>query len=218
MKMSKSFQHYIVKLGSLVLLSESQIREVENLKSMHKLKRDQSWLYNPTTPTHPQTTFQTNCIVSMSQNSDCYDTPICQDTPISQDTTIFQDTPICQDTPVSQDTTIFQDTPVCEDTPVHQDTTVFQETPDWQETPVCQESLICQDTLSRNSTLSKKQNRHFGLSNYQLSFFHCLLPITNCLLPITNCRLPMTKWPNNISISSQFSYELDSIELHSCNF
>ena len=35
-------------------------------------------------------------------------------------------------------------------------------------------------------------------------------------MPITNCKLPQTKWPNNISISSQFSYELDSIELHSC--
>ena len=43
----------------------------------------------------PQTTFQTNCIVSMSQNSDCYDTPICQDTPVFQDTTIFQNTPVC---------------------------------------------------------------------------------------------------------------------------
>ena len=45
-----------------------------------------------------------------------------------------------------------------------------------------------------------------------------LLPMTiaNSLLPITNCKLPMTKWPKNISISSQFSYELDSIELHSC--
>ena len=56
---------------------------------------------------HPPTTtitFQTNCVVSMSQNSDCYDTPICQDTSI------------CQDTPVCQDTTIFQDTAICEDT------------------------------------------------------------------------------------------------------
>ena len=28
--------------------------------------------------------------------------------------------------------------------------------------------------------------------------------------------MPITKWPKNISISSQFSYEFDSIELHSC--
>ena len=74
--------------------------------------------------------------------------------------------------------------------------------------------------LSRHSNLSR-YSIHFGMSNYKLSFF--LLPsannqlfIANCILPITNCRLPMTKWPNNISISSQFSYELDSIELHSC--
>ena len=63
---------------------------------------------------HPPTTtitFQTNCIVSMSQNSDCYDTPICQDTPVCQDTTIFQDTPVCEDTPVHQDTTVCQETP-----------------------------------------------------------------------------------------------------------
>ena len=73
---------------------------------------------HPPPPPPTTITFQTNCIVSMSQNSDCYDTPICQDTSI------------CQDTPVCQDTTIFQDTPVCEDTPVHQDTTVCQETPD----------------------------------------------------------------------------------------
>ena len=33
-------------------------------------------------------------------------------------------------------------------------------------------------------------------------------------MQITNDQ--MTKWPNNISISSQFSYEIDSIELHSC--
>ena len=62
---------------------------------------------------HPPTTitFQTNCIVSMSQNSDCYDTPICQDVPVCPDTTIFQDTPVCEDTPVHQDTTVCQETP-----------------------------------------------------------------------------------------------------------
>jgi len=42
------------------------------------------------------------------------------------------------------------------------------------------------------------------------------MTIANSLMPITNYKLPMTKWPKNISISSQFSYELDSIELHSC--
>ena len=42
------------------------------------------------------------------------------------------------------------------------------------------------------------------------------MTIANSLLPITNYKLPMTKWPTNISISSQFSYEFDSIELHSC--
>ena len=44
-------------------------------------------------PNHQPTTtitFQTNCIVSMSQNFDCYDTPICKDTPVCQDTTIFK--------------------------------------------------------------------------------------------------------------------------------
>ena len=44
------------------------------------------------------------------------------------------------------------------------------------------------------------------------------LAITNCQIPITNCQLPITKWPKNISISSQFSYKFDSIELHSCFF
>ena len=62
-------------------------------------------------PTHPpQTTFQTNCIVSMSQNSDCYDTPICQDTPVRQETTIFQYTPVCEDSSVCQDTKVCQET------------------------------------------------------------------------------------------------------------
>ena len=63
-------------------------------------------------PPPPTTiTFQTNCIVSMSQNSDCYDTSICQDTPVCQDTTIFQDTPVCENIPVHQDTTVCQETP-----------------------------------------------------------------------------------------------------------
>ena len=62
---------------------------------------------------HPPTTitFQTNCIVSMSQNSDCYDTPICLDTLVCQETTIFQDTPVCEDTSVCQHTTVCQETP-----------------------------------------------------------------------------------------------------------
>ena len=58
---------------------------------------------------HPPTTtitFQTNWIVYMSQNSDCYDTPICKDTPVCQNTTIFQDTPFFEDTPVRQHTTV----------------------------------------------------------------------------------------------------------------
>ena len=41
------------------------------------------------------TTFQTNCIVSMSQNSDCYDTPICEGTPVHQDTTDSINLQIC---------------------------------------------------------------------------------------------------------------------------
>ena len=62
---------------------------------------------------HPPTTitFQTDCIVSMSQNFDCYDTPICQDTPVCQNTKIFQDTPVSEDTPVHQDTAVCQETP-----------------------------------------------------------------------------------------------------------
>ena len=44
------------------------------------------------------------------------------------------------------------------------------------------------------------------------------LQIANYQIPITNCQLPITKWPKNISISSQFSYKFDSIELHSCFF
>ena len=54
------------------------------------------------------------------------------------------------------------------------------------------------------------------IANCALPITYCPLPITNCKLPITNCQLPITKWPKNISISSQFSYEFDSIELHSC--
>ena len=53
------------------------------------------------------------------------------------------------------------------------------------------------------------------------------LPNSNDKLIMTNCQscliqfidwfpAPMTKWPNLISISSQISFELDSIELHSC--
>ena len=58
------------------------------------------------------------------------------------------------------------------------------------------------------------------MTKYQWPRDNGWLPLTiaNGLLPITNCKLPMTKWPKNISISSQFSYEFDSIELHSCSF
>ena len=63
-------------------------------------------------------------------------------------------------------------------------------------------------------------NDHVPMTKCQRPRASSLLPMTiaNSLLSITNCKLPMTKWPTNISISSQFSYELDSIELHSCSY
>ena len=54
--------------------------------------------------------------------------------------------------------------------------------------------------------------------NYKLPITNGQLQIANYQLPITNCQLPITKWPKNISISSQLSYEFDSIELHFCYF
>ena len=57
-------------------------------------------------------------------------------------------------------------------------------------------------------------DKHFLL--YKLPITSYQLQIVNCLLPVAHCQLPVTKWPKNISISSQFSYEFDSIELHSC--
>ena len=82
--------------------------------------------------------------------------------------------------------------------------------------------LTRHSSLSRNSTLSRNRRDTLvcSITNCLLqvvfSVACCQLPIAYCLLPITNCKLPMTKRPNNISISSQFSYELDSKELHSC--
>ena len=59
-------------------------------------------------------------------------------------------------------------------------------------------------------------NFQLPITNFQLPITNFQLLITNFQLPITNCQLPITIWPKNISISSQFSYEFDSIELHSC--
>ena len=69
--------------------------------------------------------------------------------------------------------------------------------------------------LNYQSTITNDQ---VPMTKYQWPRDNGWLPLTiaNGLLPITNCKLLMTKWPKNISISSQFSYELDSIELHSC--
>jgi len=49
------------------------------------------------------------------------------------------------------------------------------------------------------------------IANYKANY---KLPNTNCQIQIANCQLLNDQ--NNISISSQFSYEFDSIELHSC--
>ena len=66
-------------------------------------------------------------------------------------------------------------------------------------------------------TLTKPNHTKLLIINYKLPLTNCQLQMANYQLPITNCQLPITKWPNNhISISSQFSYEFDSIELHSC--
>ena len=89
-----------------------------------------------------------------------------------------------------------------------------------------QSNLFGYSGLSRHSSLSRHSlwpETKQTLWSVQLPIVFFMLPsannqlfIANCLLPITNCWLPVTIWPNNISISSQYSYELDSIELHSC--
>ena len=72
------------------------------------------------------------------------------------------------------------------------------ETLGWKDTtlplsrpPDCAESL---DNSTTNSLLP--------IFNYQLSY---QLSIAYCPLQIANCQLQFTKWPKNISISSQFS-------------
>ena len=101
----------ILRCGAIQLSSSGPCSHILNGQTSRRETQKKGTRADAIIQTHPPPTFQTNSIVSLSQNSDCYDTPICQDTPVCQNTKIFQDTPVCEDTPVHQDTAVCQETP-----------------------------------------------------------------------------------------------------------
>ena len=141
----------------------------------------------------------------------------------------------CQETPVCQKALVCQEAPVCLESPVCQDTLCFWNYDLSRHANLSRYSnrlrtLWSVKTLQLVKTKYTVQTICIGIWTFanciwpfscwltaaDMQMPKCKIPITYCKILIAYCKLLQTKWPNNISISSQFSYELDSIELHSC--
>ena len=142
----------------------------------------------------------------------------------------------CQETPVCQKALVCQEAPVCLESPVCQDTLCFWNYDLSRHANLSRYSnrlrtLWSVKTLQLVKTKYTVQTICIGIWTFEnciwpfscwlnaadMQMPKCKIPITYCKILIAYCKLLQTKWPNNISISSQFSYELDSKELHSCS-